>query len=119
MSLPRGQSSHQRHFSRSMVLSWGTLRAGGLHGIDRRGPGQRDVLHNGGEAPRRAARADAREFFGWGLQHTRSHLRFGGLGIAAPWLVDRKTVCTAPERAYRQLRRKASHDVTSRFPVER
>ncbi len=72
MSLPRGQSSHQRHFSRSMVLSWGTLRAGGLHGIDRRGPGQRDVLHKGSEAPLRGARADTREFFGWGLQRTRN-----------------------------------------------
>jgi ATP/maltotriose-dependent transcriptional regulator MalT len=82
------------------------------------GPAQHDLLLEGGEALRRGAWAQAREYFEAALRQRETPQALEGLGMAAQWLVDRDTVFAARERAYRLYREHQSPRDAARVAVQ-
>jgi ATP/maltotriose-dependent transcriptional regulator MalT len=82
------------------------------------GSAQRDLLLEGGEALRRGAWAEAREHFEAALRERETPQALEGLGTAAQWLVDRATVFSARERAYRLYRERESPRDAARVAIQ-
>jgi len=82
------------------------------------GPAQRDLLLDGGEALSRGAWAQARQHFEAALRQRETPQAMEGLGMAAQWLVDRETVFSARERAYRLYRERQSPRDAARVAIQ-
>jgi len=81
-------------------------------------PVRRDLLLDGGEALRRGAWVEARDYFQAALRERETPQALEGLGTAAQWLMDRETVFVARERAYRLYRESQSRRDAARVAIQ-
>ena len=82
------------------------------------GPVRRDLVLDGGEALRRGAWVEAREYFQGALRERETPQALEGLGMAAQWLADRETVFVARERSYRLYRESQSRRDAARVAIQ-